>query len=368
MDLSSYFEQAATMANKVKNAIMNYSEYEAKVYDATNNDPWGTSSTLMMDIANAVTIMTSSIQSTSAYKSQLGQHGDRLTRYIALQLLEYLIKHGSEKVIDSARGHIYELRVLLHYNYIDEKRKDHGMNVKNRAKEIIELLESDEKIRTERIKAKENRSKYIGVDSSSVGFAGRGGTGSGNFGGSGSKYGGFGPGSAGSRSGRDSSSTFSDANITSSNFSSSRDSELPAPVSQQHEHKQRRLSQTKSTVAVDPPKPKPQQTVNLLDFGGGDDWSDFSSGNAAHAISPAPTGPTTSAFGNFADFSGASSATGVHANHMAPPAGFPPFGMPPMQPGGPAALMKQPQQATQLLESSGVSDFGDFTAFTSASR
>ncbi|KAH6582636.1 hypothetical protein BASA61_008439, partial [Batrachochytrium salamandrivorans] len=39
MDLSSYFEQAATMANKVKNAIMNYSEYEAKVYDATNNDP-----------------------------------------------------------------------------------------------------------------------------------------------------------------------------------------------------------------------------------------------------------------------------------------------------------------------------------------
>ncbi|KAH6600156.1 hypothetical protein BASA50_002548 [Batrachochytrium salamandrivorans] len=238
MDLSSYFEQAATMANKVKNAIMNYSEYEAKVYDATNNDPWGTSSTLMMDIANATSHYGHYNDIVNTIYKRLQEPAGPTWRqtYKALQLLEYLIKHGSEKVIDSARGHIYELRVLLHYNYIDEKRKDHGMNVKNRAKEIIELLESDEKIRTERIKAKENRSKYIGVDSSSVGFAGRGGTGSGNFGGSGSKYGGFGPGSAGSRSGRDSSSTFSDANITSSNFSSSRDSELPAPVSQQHEH------------------------------------------------------------------------------------------------------------------------------------
>jgi epsin len=33
-------------------AVMNYTEMEAKVREATNNEPWGASSTLMQDIAN----------------------------------------------------------------------------------------------------------------------------------------------------------------------------------------------------------------------------------------------------------------------------------------------------------------------------
>jgi len=33
-------------------AVMNYTEMEAKVREATNNEPWGASSTLMQEIAN----------------------------------------------------------------------------------------------------------------------------------------------------------------------------------------------------------------------------------------------------------------------------------------------------------------------------
>ncbi|KAJ3114868.1 Epsin-3, clathrin recruitment and traffic between the Golgi and endosome [Phlyctochytrium bullatum] len=99
----------------------------------------------------------------------------------ALQLLEYLIKNGSERVIDNAREHIYELKALRNFNYVDEKQKDQGINVKQRAKEIIELLGDNNKIKEERRKAKENRAKYTGVSSSSsTGFS------------SGSRYGGFG--------------------------------------------------------------------------------------------------------------------------------------------------------------------------------
>jgi len=36
-----------------KNAVMNYTEMEAKVREATNNEPWGASSTLMLEIAQA---------------------------------------------------------------------------------------------------------------------------------------------------------------------------------------------------------------------------------------------------------------------------------------------------------------------------
>ena len=53
--------------------------------------------------------------------------------------------------------------------------------VRNRAKELAELLSDSEKIRTERRKAKQSKSKYTGVGSDE-----------GGFGGSGRKYGGFG--------------------------------------------------------------------------------------------------------------------------------------------------------------------------------
>lgn len=33
-------------------AVMNYTEMEAKVREATNNEPWGASSTMMQEIAN----------------------------------------------------------------------------------------------------------------------------------------------------------------------------------------------------------------------------------------------------------------------------------------------------------------------------
>ncbi len=50
--------------------------------------------------------------------------------YKSLQLLEFLVKHGSEKVIDAARSHMYELKALQNYSYVDEKHKDQGINSK----------------------------------------------------------------------------------------------------------------------------------------------------------------------------------------------------------------------------------------------
>lgn len=37
---------------KVQNAVMNFTEMESKVREATNNEPWGASSSLMQEIAN----------------------------------------------------------------------------------------------------------------------------------------------------------------------------------------------------------------------------------------------------------------------------------------------------------------------------
>lgn len=46
----------------------------------------------------------------------------------ALQLLEYLVKNGSERVVDDARSHISTVKMLRNFYYVDEKGKDQGIN------------------------------------------------------------------------------------------------------------------------------------------------------------------------------------------------------------------------------------------------
>ena len=43
-------------------------------------------------------------------------------------MLEYLVKHGSERVVDDARAHMATIKIMRNFNYIDEKGKDHGIN------------------------------------------------------------------------------------------------------------------------------------------------------------------------------------------------------------------------------------------------
>jgi epsin len=107
--------------------------------------------------------------------------------YKALQLLEFLIKNGSERVIDDARSHLTLLKMLRQFHFIDQNGKDQGLNVRNRAKELADLLSDVERIRAERKKARATRNKYTGVE----GGAGLGG-GFSSGGSSSSRYGGFG--------------------------------------------------------------------------------------------------------------------------------------------------------------------------------
>jgi epsin len=105
----------------------------------------------------------------------------------ALQLLEYIIKHGSERVVDDARSHLSTLKMLRNFHYIDEKGKDQGINgqsvkfttrlalnrsltVRNRAKEIAEMLSDLDRVRQERRKAKMNKNKYTGTGNDPMGF------------------------------------------------------------------------------------------------------------------------------------------------------------------------------------------------------
>ncbi|KAK9367861.1 hypothetical protein V1509DRAFT_625588 [Lipomyces kononenkoae] len=172
---------------KAQNVMMNFTVMEAKVREATNNEPWGASSTLMQEIADGTFNYGNFNEIMPMIYKRFTEKSAHEWRqiYKALQLLEFLIKHGSERVIDDARGHIATVSMLRSFHYTDPNGKDQGINVRNRAKELVNLLGDDEKIRAERKKARAAKDKYIGVSSDG-----------GGFGGTGKKYGGFGSDSA----------------------------------------------------------------------------------------------------------------------------------------------------------------------------
>ncbi|KAG8214667.1 hypothetical protein J3R82DRAFT_9745, partial [Butyriboletus roseoflavus] len=181
-----------SMYNQAKNAVLNISEMEAKVREATNDEPWGASSTLMQEIAQGTFNFQTFNEVMPCIYGRFMEKEARQWRqiYKALQLLEYLIKHGSERVVDDARSHISTLKMLRNFHYIDDKGKDEGQNVRNRARELVELLSDVENIRTERRKARTNRGKYTGTGNDPMSFTSGG-----------SRFGGFGSDSLGGSSG-----------------------------------------------------------------------------------------------------------------------------------------------------------------------
>lgn len=72
----------------------------------------------------------------------------------------------------SAREHIYDLRSLENYTFVDENGKDQGVNVRHKVRDLIEFIQDDDRLREERKKAKKNKDKYIGMSSDAMGGTG----------------------------------------------------------------------------------------------------------------------------------------------------------------------------------------------------
>ncbi|KAK3395448.1 hypothetical protein B0T20DRAFT_395334 [Sordaria brevicollis] len=182
---------------KVQNAVMNYTEMEAKyvlrVYTLLGSRNRSNSANpCLFTLSQTLNEIMPMIYRRFTEKS--AEEWRQI--YKALQLLEYLIKHGSERVVDDARSHLTLLKMLRQFHFIDQNGKDQGVNVRNRAKELAELLSDVERIRAERKKARANKGKFTGISggmsfssSSSGRYGGFGNTSSG--GGSSSTYGGY---------------------------------------------------------------------------------------------------------------------------------------------------------------------------------
>ncbi|CAH2058976.1 unnamed protein product, partial [Iphiclides podalirius] len=175
------------LADKVTNVVMNYTEVEGKVREATSDEAWGPTGQQMQELALATFTYEHFPEVMSMlWRRMLHDNRSHWRRtYKCLLLLSYLVRNGSERVVTSAREHIYDLRSLENYTYVDDLGKDQGINVRHKVRELIDFIQDDEKLREERKKAKKNKDKYIGMSSEASVMGVRGGGGGGGGGGAG---------------------------------------------------------------------------------------------------------------------------------------------------------------------------------------
>ncbi|KAG7469325.1 hypothetical protein MATL_G00127620 [Megalops atlanticus] len=176
----------SSLRRQVKNIVHNYSEAEIKVREATSNDPWGPSSSLMSEIADLTYNVVAFSEIMSMVWKRLNDHGKNWRHvYKAMTLMEYLIKTGSERVAQQCRENIYAVQTLKDFQYIDRDGKDQGVNVREKAKQLVTLLKDEERLREERIHALKTKEKMAQTTSASsapsapgLGGGGGGGLGS----------------------------------------------------------------------------------------------------------------------------------------------------------------------------------------------
>lgn len=162
----------------MKNIVNNYSEAEIKVREATSNDPWGPSSSLMTEIADLTYNVVAFSEIMSMVWKRLNDHGKNWRHvYKALTLLDYLIKTGSERVAQQCRENIFAIQTLKDFQYIDRDGKDQGINVREKSKQLVALLKDDERLKAERVQALKTKERMAqvatGVGSNQITF-GRG--------------------------------------------------------------------------------------------------------------------------------------------------------------------------------------------------
>ena len=160
------------MRRTLKNVVKNYTEAQVKVREATSNDPWGPSSTLMSEIADLTYNVVAFTEIMQMVWKRLNDHGKNWRHvYKSLVVLDYIIKTGSEKVAQQCKENIYAIQTLKDFQYTEDN-KDQGINVREKAKQLVSLLKDDERLKNERAKSLKAKERFalnaMGVGSSKI--------------------------------------------------------------------------------------------------------------------------------------------------------------------------------------------------------
>ncbi|KAL9261285.1 Clathrin interactor EPSIN 2-like protein [Drosera capensis] len=162
MSMKKAFDQTIRdLKREVNKKVLKVPSIEQKVLDATSNEPWGPHGSLLSDIAHASRNYHEYQMIMAIVWRRISDTGKNWRHvYKALTVLEYLVAHGSERVIDEIREHAYQISTLADFQYIDSSGRDQGNNVRRKSQGLVLLVNDKERIQEARQKAASNRDKY----------------------------------------------------------------------------------------------------------------------------------------------------------------------------------------------------------------
>ncbi|KAF8972857.1 hypothetical protein BGZ46_010009 [Entomortierella lignicola] len=154
---------AKSTLRSIKNFSKGYTDMQAKVREATSNDPWGPSGTQMNELSNATYNQQDFLEIMEILDKRMNDKGKNWRHvFKALTVLDYLLHVGSENVVKYARENLYIVKTLKEFQYIDEDGKDQGSNVRQKAKDITSLLSDESRLREERQSRNAMRDRMTG--------------------------------------------------------------------------------------------------------------------------------------------------------------------------------------------------------------
>jgi len=149
------------MLRDAKNSINGYSDIQVLVREATSNDPWGPTTSLMRRIAVEC-------ENPVNYHEMFKTLWKRLTDFHhikhvhkSLTLIEYLIKYGPEKIVTDVRLRSDVIRKLCYYKYY-KNGIESGSDVRSKSKAILGLLEDSDLLNEQRSAAMSTNQRIIG--------------------------------------------------------------------------------------------------------------------------------------------------------------------------------------------------------------
>ncbi|KRX10914.1 Protein phosphatase 2C (PP2C)-like domain [Pseudocohnilembus persalinus] len=178
-----------------KDKVTKTTPLERLLRDATNNDNWSTPPKILSEIADA----TFSYQDFNFVmkfiweRLQTQKNKSWRKTYKVLCIIDYLMKNGAPRCLTEFKDEIYQIRSLRDYTMFEENQ-DRGEGVREKVKQIMELLNDEKRLDEERDRAKNIReamSKHSDFAASKMGGGSKYGSYGSNQTGGGSSYAGY---------------------------------------------------------------------------------------------------------------------------------------------------------------------------------
>uniref|UniRef100_A0A0E0CSU1 ENTH domain-containing protein n=1 Tax=Oryza meridionalis TaxID=40149 RepID=A0A0E0CSU1_9ORYZ len=160
--MKKVFDQTVRdLKREVNKKVLKVPGIEQKILDATSNEPWGPHGSLLAEIAQATQNYHEYQMVMNVVWKRINDTGKNWRHvYKGLIVLDYLVAHGTERVIDDIREHSYQISTLADFQYIDSSGRDQGSNVRRKSQSLVSLVNDKERIQEVRQKALATRDKY----------------------------------------------------------------------------------------------------------------------------------------------------------------------------------------------------------------